>query len=183
MRKANGDRAKTDEENSEVFAEHFRKVFNNSDPPPCNDTVLPSVPSRLEFPHLGDPPSPAKVCSAIMCMANGKAPGPSGITSDAFRAMVFQSRNPDNPETNDCANSLCDYITEILCLFWEGNLDIESWYKGTLSRYPNQATWQIQINGDLFVSLRPCTRSLRLSLCSPLIRLYVITDSRTNVVA
>eukprot|EP00957_Ditylum_brightwellii_P071359 5424574-Ditylum_brightwellii.AAC.1 len=77
MRKANGDRAKTDEENAEVFAGNFRKVFNNPDPPPCNDTVLPSIPSRPDFPHIGDPPSPAKVRSAIMRMANGKAPGPS----------------------------------------------------------------------------------------------------------
>eukprot|EP00957_Ditylum_brightwellii_P051505 3904383-Ditylum_brightwellii.AAC.1 len=38
MQKANGERAKMDEENAEVFAEQFCKVFNNPDPPPCNDT-------------------------------------------------------------------------------------------------------------------------------------------------
>eukprot|EP00957_Ditylum_brightwellii_P028568 2158468-Ditylum_brightwellii.AAC.1 len=102
MQKANGECAKTDEESAEVFAEHFCKVFNNPDPPPCNDTVLPSVPTRPKFPHLGDLPSPAKVCSAIMRMGNGKAPGPS----------------------------------EILHLFWEGNVDIKAWHKGTLSPVP-----------------------------------------------
>eukprot|EP00957_Ditylum_brightwellii_P156095 11881799-Ditylum_brightwellii.AAC.1 len=34
MKKTTGEKATTDEENAEFLAEHFRKVFNNPDPPP-----------------------------------------------------------------------------------------------------------------------------------------------------
>eukprot|EP00957_Ditylum_brightwellii_P020858 1573277-Ditylum_brightwellii.AAC.1 len=113
VRKANGKRTKTNEENAEVFAEHFRKVFSNPDLPLCNDTVLPIVPTWPEVSHLGDPPLPVKVRSAIMRMCNSKAPGPSGITSDAFCAMVFQRLDLVKTGIN----------------FWEGNPDIKSWCK------------------------------------------------------
>eukprot|EP00957_Ditylum_brightwellii_P008805 668248-Ditylum_brightwellii.AAC.1 len=136
MCKANDEHAKTDEENAEVFAEHFCKVFNNPDPSPCNETILPSVPTQPEFPHLGDPPLPAEVRSTIMRMCNGKVPGPSEITSDAFCTMFFQRPDPEKSGNNESVDYLCDYITEILHLFWEGNLDIKSWHKGTLSPVP-----------------------------------------------
>eukprot|EP00957_Ditylum_brightwellii_P104071 7928825-Ditylum_brightwellii.AAC.1 len=64
-----------------------------------------------------------------MHMCNGKVPGPSGIISDTFCAMFFQRHNPENTGINDSVNSLCGYITEILRLFWEGNLDIKAWRK------------------------------------------------------
>eukprot|EP00957_Ditylum_brightwellii_P154619 11767993-Ditylum_brightwellii.AAC.1 len=57
MTKPSGDKAKTDEENAEVFTKHFSKVFNNPDHLPCNNTVLPLVPQREEFSTLGKPPS------------------------------------------------------------------------------------------------------------------------------
>eukprot|EP00957_Ditylum_brightwellii_P165332 12588449-Ditylum_brightwellii.AAC.1 len=84
MWKSTGEKANTDEENAEVFAEHFRKVFNNPEPPPCDKSTLPLVASRPEFSNLGDPPYLKEVHNAIMCMCNSKASGPSGITSDAF---------------------------------------------------------------------------------------------------
>eukprot|EP00957_Ditylum_brightwellii_P193442 14729856-Ditylum_brightwellii.AAC.1 len=70
MRKANGDHAKTDEENAEVFAKHFRKVFNNPDPPPCDNTVLPSVPPARISPtsetHHHQPKFAASSCAWLM---------------------------------------------------------------------------------------------------------------------
>eukprot|EP00957_Ditylum_brightwellii_P136526 10411612-Ditylum_brightwellii.AAC.1 len=71
MQKITGEKETTDEENAEVFAEHFCKVFNNPDPLPCNETALPFIPTCLEL------------------------PGPSGITSDAFCALVFCRPDPD----------------------------------------------------------------------------------------
>eukprot|EP00957_Ditylum_brightwellii_P046491 3528300-Ditylum_brightwellii.AAC.1 len=71
-----------------------------------------------------------------MRMCNGKAPDPSGITSDAFCNMVFQRADPEKSGINGSADYLCDYITEILHLFWKGNLNIKSWHKGTLSPVP-----------------------------------------------
>eukprot|EP00957_Ditylum_brightwellii_P026062 1970361-Ditylum_brightwellii.AAC.1 len=128
MKKSTGKKAKTDEENVEVFADHFCKVFNNPDPPPCDKSTLPIIPTHPEFLSLGDPPSLDEVHNAIMRMHNGKAPGPSGITSDDFWAMVFCRPDPDKTGINDDADYLCDYITEILCLFWTGELDIEMWH-------------------------------------------------------
>eukprot|EP00957_Ditylum_brightwellii_P164529 12526466-Ditylum_brightwellii.AAC.1 len=66
----------------------FFKVFNNPDPLPCGDTVLPLAPTCKEFTKLGTPPSYDKVRAAIMRMANGKAPGPSGVTLEALQALV-----------------------------------------------------------------------------------------------
>eukprot|EP00957_Ditylum_brightwellii_P147781 11254223-Ditylum_brightwellii.AAC.1 len=84
MQKTSGEKAMSDEENAEVFAAHFNKVFNNPDLLPCDELALPFVPTQLEFTHLGEPPSIKEVRNAILCMCNGKALDPSGITSDAF---------------------------------------------------------------------------------------------------
>eukprot|EP00957_Ditylum_brightwellii_P137994 10520355-Ditylum_brightwellii.AAC.1 len=80
MKKSTGKKAKTDEENAEVFAEHFCKVFNNPDLPPCDKSTLPIIPTHPDFFSLGDLPSFDEVRNVIMWMCNGKAPGPSGIT-------------------------------------------------------------------------------------------------------
>eukprot|EP00957_Ditylum_brightwellii_P167225 12730166-Ditylum_brightwellii.AAC.1 len=55
MTKQNGEKAKTDKGNAEDFGKHFSKAFNNPDPLPCNDTVLPLVPTCKEFTKLGTP--------------------------------------------------------------------------------------------------------------------------------
>eukprot|EP00957_Ditylum_brightwellii_P091023 6929828-Ditylum_brightwellii.AAC.1 len=55
--------------------------------------------------------------------------------------MVFRQPDPDKTGINDNAEYLCDYITEILHLFWLGELVIDSWHTDTLSPVPK--------NGDL----------------------------------
>eukprot|EP00957_Ditylum_brightwellii_P047681 3622737-Ditylum_brightwellii.AAC.1 len=39
------------------------------------------------YTHFAAIPSGQEVCTALCCMANGKAPGPSCITSDALKSM------------------------------------------------------------------------------------------------
>eukprot|EP00957_Ditylum_brightwellii_P108501 8275959-Ditylum_brightwellii.AAC.1 len=75
MWKDTGEKAKTDEENAEVFAKHFSKVFNNPNPVPCNDSALPLVSQHEKFTFLGTLPEYEEVPKAIMWMANGKSPG------------------------------------------------------------------------------------------------------------
>eukprot|EP00957_Ditylum_brightwellii_P000528 40587-Ditylum_brightwellii.AAC.1 len=81
MCKANGEQAKNDKENAQVFAKHFSKLFNNQSPLPCDPSTLGLIEQSQKFTHLEDPISLGDVCTALKCMATGKATRPSGITS------------------------------------------------------------------------------------------------------
>eukprot|EP00957_Ditylum_brightwellii_P058172 4411460-Ditylum_brightwellii.AAC.1 len=87
MREPDGNKVITDKENAEVFCEHFSCIFNNQNPLPCNLTALDLILPCHDFTHLATAPSLFEVSAAICCMANGKAPGLTGITSDALKAM------------------------------------------------------------------------------------------------
>eukprot|EP00957_Ditylum_brightwellii_P111473 8502493-Ditylum_brightwellii.AAC.1 len=50
--------------------------------------------------------------------------------------MVFRRPDPDKTGINADVDYLCHYITEIICLFWTGEHDIETWHTGTLSPVP-----------------------------------------------
>eukprot|EP00957_Ditylum_brightwellii_P077550 5893080-Ditylum_brightwellii.AAC.1 len=112
MTKYNGEKAKTDKESAEVFANHFSKAFNNPDPLPCDASVLPLILTQPQFSELAAPPDLEEVMDAIMRMANGKAPGPSGVTSDAFCAMFWCEPDPQKEGLNKDAEFLCNYVTE-----------------------------------------------------------------------
>eukprot|EP00957_Ditylum_brightwellii_P146892 11182742-Ditylum_brightwellii.AAC.1 len=84
---ADGRKAKTDEENAQVFATHFDKLFNNKPPLPCDPTALDLIDQMPNFTCIAAPISLLEVRAALQRMANGKAPGPSGITFDALKAM------------------------------------------------------------------------------------------------
>eukprot|EP00957_Ditylum_brightwellii_P102880 7840645-Ditylum_brightwellii.AAC.1 len=118
MTKHNGKKSKTDKENAEVFAKHFSKVFNNPDLLPCDASVLPLVPTRLQFSTLAAPPDLKEVRATIKHMANGKAPDPSGVTFDAFHAMIWCKPDPEKEGLNKDTEILCNYVTETLQLFW-----------------------------------------------------------------
>eukprot|EP00957_Ditylum_brightwellii_P164357 12512445-Ditylum_brightwellii.AAC.1 len=87
---ADGRKAKTDKENAKVFAQHFNKLFNNQSPLPCDPTTLDLINQLPESVHLAAPISLPEVRAALQWVANGKAPGPSGITSDALKSMVWR---------------------------------------------------------------------------------------------
>eukprot|EP00957_Ditylum_brightwellii_P068227 5179380-Ditylum_brightwellii.AAC.1 len=106
MQKETGEKATADEKNAEVFANHFSKVFNDPDPVPCDNSALPLVLQRDEFTFLGTPPVYEEVCVAIMRMANGKSPGPTGVTLDAFCAMVWCEADLAQERLNDDAEYL-----------------------------------------------------------------------------
>eukprot|EP00957_Ditylum_brightwellii_P061241 4647606-Ditylum_brightwellii.AAC.1 len=103
MCKPDGNKAVTDKENAEVFYEHFSHIFNNKNLLPCNLTALDLMRPCNDFTHLATAPSLLEVSAAIHCMANGKAPGPSGITSGALKAMVWKEHQPEDEAANDDA--------------------------------------------------------------------------------
>eukprot|EP00957_Ditylum_brightwellii_P029086 2197770-Ditylum_brightwellii.AAC.1 len=156
--KDTGEKATADEENAEFFVKNFSKVFNNPDHVPCNDTSLPLVLQHEEFTFLGNPLVYEEVHTAIMQMVNGKSPGPSGVTSDAFYVMVWCEADPEQTGLNIDAEHLCQYTTDILGLFWDGNLDVESWRTGNFSSVLKPGDLSDQKNGSLPACLRPCTR-------------------------
>eukprot|EP00957_Ditylum_brightwellii_P147860 11259470-Ditylum_brightwellii.AAC.1 len=87
MQQANGEKTKTDEDNAKVFADHFSKVFNNQNPLTCNHSALDLIPQSPDFLILAAPLTLDEVKAALKCMANGKAPDPSGVLSDALKSM------------------------------------------------------------------------------------------------
>eukprot|EP00957_Ditylum_brightwellii_P134416 10248159-Ditylum_brightwellii.AAC.1 len=56
MQKETGEKATTDEENAEIFAKHFSKVFNNPNPVSYNNPTLTLVLQCDKFTFLGPPP-------------------------------------------------------------------------------------------------------------------------------
>eukprot|EP00957_Ditylum_brightwellii_P187627 14287454-Ditylum_brightwellii.AAC.1 len=109
--------ATTDNENAEVFCQHFAKIFHNQSSLPCNDRALDLIDGCTNFIHLEDAPSLVDVRATLLRMANGKAPGPSGVTSDALKAMIWTKDNTDNDTDNDDANCLITVIHAMLLDF------------------------------------------------------------------
>eukprot|EP00957_Ditylum_brightwellii_P191507 14579765-Ditylum_brightwellii.AAC.1 len=69
-------------------------------------------------------------------MANGKAAGPSGVTPDALKAMVWREEGLEDGADeldNDDADHLASVIHSLLLDFWESKLDFESWKRGILA--------------------------------------------------
>eukprot|EP00957_Ditylum_brightwellii_P043305 3281858-Ditylum_brightwellii.AAC.1 len=106
MRKSDGTMAITDNENTEVFCQHFDKIFNNQSPLPCDETALDLIEQSSDFTHLAEMPFLPNNRAALHQMANGKARGPSGITPNALKAMIWTKHSPDNDTDNDDANCL-----------------------------------------------------------------------------
>eukprot|EP00957_Ditylum_brightwellii_P171286 13038909-Ditylum_brightwellii.AAC.1 len=90
MQTSDETKATTDEENTEVFSEHFCCIFKNQNQLPCNITTLDMIHPCHDFTHLAHKPSLMEVTATLCHMANIKAPGPSGITSNALKTMVWK---------------------------------------------------------------------------------------------
>eukprot|EP00957_Ditylum_brightwellii_P174125 13257482-Ditylum_brightwellii.AAC.1 len=95
MRKANSEKAKADKENAK-------------NPLTCNHSALDLIPQSPDFPLLATPLTLDKVKAALQCMANGKAPGPSGMLLDALKLMVWCDNNAENETENEDAEFLAE---------------------------------------------------------------------------
>eukprot|EP00978_Attheya_sp_CCMP212_P004194 scaffold9100_cov64-Attheya_sp.AAC.4 len=86
MRKSNGDLASSDTETADVMGEHFTKVFNNYREIDLS-AVLKELDQRTTDDELGKTPTSGEIALALRKAANGKAPGESGITTEALKAL------------------------------------------------------------------------------------------------
>eukprot|EP00957_Ditylum_brightwellii_P157841 12014221-Ditylum_brightwellii.AAC.1 len=138
MQKADGIKATTDEENAEVFCEHFSCIFNNQNLLPCDITMLDLIYPCHDFTHLANELSFVEVTAALHCMDNRKGPGPSSITADALKAMMWKEYQPENELDNNDAEYLASVIKGMILDFWLRYLNFQSWESGTLAPVPKK---------------------------------------------
>jgi len=113
MRKAIREQAKNDKENAQVFAKHFSKLFNNKSPLPCDLSALDLIKQSQEFNHHEDTITPGDVRAALKHMVTRKAAGPSGITSDALKSMVWREEGLED-EADELANTNAGYLASVI---------------------------------------------------------------------
>eukprot|EP00957_Ditylum_brightwellii_P099646 7590003-Ditylum_brightwellii.AAC.1 len=65
MQKADSTHAITDNENAQMFCEHFSKKINNQNPLPCDHSALALIPPHNNFTHLAELPSITEDCAAL----------------------------------------------------------------------------------------------------------------------
>ena len=126
MQKADGIKATTDEENAEVFCEHFSCIFNNQNPLPCDITMLDLIYPCHDFTHLTNESSLTEMTDALHCMEKSKAPFLSGITSDALKVMVWKEHLLENKSVINDTEYLVTIIHAMILEFWTRHLDFHS---------------------------------------------------------
>ena len=97
----------SNEENAEVFAEHFTELYNI--PSTFDFTVLEEM-EQLEVDtemRLGETPGPGEISKATKRLNNNKAPGLNGLTAEHFKAIV---------DDDEIFGLLCEVVTR----YWEG---------------------------------------------------------------
>ena len=91
MKKPDGSLARNDKENAKVFQKHLTKVLNKVDE--YDPTILEEIDTIEEDPSLGLVPSTDEIKRALVKMKLDKAPGPSGITTNAFKSLGPEGLN------------------------------------------------------------------------------------------
>ncbi len=86
MRLPDGTKATNSSKNMSVFGPHFTKVFNNHRP--VNPTILQYVPQRRTLWELNDPITWEEFCCAVCKLKNAKAVELTGVSPEAFKAMI-----------------------------------------------------------------------------------------------
>ena len=119
MRRQNGELATTDKENMEVMMPHFTKVFNNDKP--VDWTLLNEIKQKATMFDLNDPTTYLEFSRCLFRMKNNKAPGISGVTVEAIKALEAPIRSR---------------IHRLIVEFWEGKKDHEEWHINLLACLP-----------------------------------------------
>eukprot|EP00957_Ditylum_brightwellii_P062782 4764325-Ditylum_brightwellii.AAC.1 len=118
------------------LSHHHSECCTN--PLPCDLTGLDRIFPCNDFTHLANKPSLAEVTATLCQMANGKAPGPSSVTSDALKAMVWTEHQLENESGNDDVEYLAPVIHVMILEFWTGHLNFQYWESGTLAPVPQK---------------------------------------------
>jgi hypothetical protein len=83
MHTPSGKLAENDRENMEAFAPHFERIFNGQSPDVDMQSTLDDIDQRSIFHEIGLPPTLEEIETSVADMANDKAPGASGVNSNA----------------------------------------------------------------------------------------------------
>ena len=134
MKKADGTMAKNDMENTKVFEDHFKKLFNNTTGTNYDPKISAELTEIDTDPTLDKTPTRAEIKKALAKRANEKLPGPNGITTEVYKNLQ-----------GNFFNKLEDIIKE----FWNNpNCNPEEWAQIGLTIIPKKVTYQTQTSGE-----------------------------------
>ena len=105
-------------EQQKRWAEHFRELLNR--PPPSETPDI--EPANTPFQVNENMPNKAEIKRAIRHLKNGRAAGPDGIPSEAFKADLTTSTN---------------MLHELFGKIWETDKLPDDW-KGYLTKLPKK---------------------------------------------
>ena len=117
MRKADGTRASTPEENAAVFASHFEQLYGRT--PSYDPSVLERLPQHPTAPNLDHPPTDDEIRRAVRRL-NNTAPGESGVPAQLFKALVSTSAG-------------FGVVRSMVLCFWETGQVEPEWETGLLA--------------------------------------------------
>ena len=116
MRKPDGSLCTTPAENAEVFRSHFEQLYGR--PPEYDPTVLNLLQQHPTATNCDHPPTSDEIRDAMRRLKN-KAPGESGLTPQAWKALA----------SNDNAFNLLESVIQE---FWATELAPTEWETGLL---------------------------------------------------
>ena len=122
MRKRDGTRATTSEENASVFAEHFEKLYGHE--ASYDPSVIDLLPQRGVVPDLEHPPSDEEIRHAVKRL-NDTAPGKSGVAAPLFKALITTAAG-------------FDLVCSMALSFWETGKVPDDWETGLLAILPKK---------------------------------------------
>ena len=122
MKKPDGSRCSTPQENADVFKQHFEKLYARSpryDPSVLDDAA--QFPTRFE---LADPPTRAEIKKAVGQL-RCSAPGASGIRAEVWKTVAGDSRT-------------FPLLERVILDFWESEIQPSEWDVGLLGILPKK---------------------------------------------
>ena len=122
MKKADGTRASTPEENAAVFTEHFEKLYGHA--ASFDPSVIDLLQQRDVMPDLDHSPSDEEIRCAVNKL-NDTAPGDSGVVAQLFKALVVTTAG-------------FDLIRTMVLRFWETGEVPDEWETGLLAILPKK---------------------------------------------
>ena len=122
MKKADGSLAQTAEENAEVFADAFEKLYGRT--PKVDASVLDALPQRATIAGLDHEPTDVEIDAALSKLHN-TAPGDSGLPAALWKALA---------ETEESFTVVCEIVLD----FWRSEVMPTEWETGILSILPKK---------------------------------------------
>ena len=122
MRKEDGTRCESSEENAEVFLEHFKKLYERI--PVYDISVLDLLQQEPAINGLDNLPTDEDILKAVNSLKNN-APGESGLSSQMFKAIISN-------------NATYDLLKCIIVDFWENESPPEQFEIGMLKILPKK---------------------------------------------